>query len=117
MNILYVTDLHGSKWKYDLLLDAAQQCAAEVVINGGDMLPMSKNLFTQDSFINDYLENHFSKFDSEKIYYLFYPGNDDLKIFDPLFESLCSKYTFIINIAQRKQNIGSFELVMYSAES
>jgi Icc-related predicted phosphoesterase len=45
MRVLYVTDLHGSRWKYDRLLEAAKSFQAEVVINGGDMLPWDNEPF------------------------------------------------------------------------
>ncbi|MCD4810653.1 MAG: metallophosphoesterase, partial [Methanosarcinales archaeon] len=77
MKVLFVTDLHGSKWKYDRLFEVAEEFQADVVINGGDMLPKNNGLFRQDEFIADYLDNHFTRFNSAGIYYLCYPGNDD----------------------------------------
>ena len=46
MKLLYVTDLHGSLWKYDRLLATAQACGAEMVVNGGDLLPHSGSPFS-----------------------------------------------------------------------
>jgi len=111
MNVLFVTDLHGSKWKYDLLFKIAKSLDIDAVINGGDMLPKRGNLFLQGEFIKNFLENHFSQFESEGIYYLCCPGNDDLKIFDELFEETCGKFSFIVNIAQRKFEIGDYEFI------
>ena len=51
MRVLFVTDLHGCKWKYERLLKAAKKFRATIVINGGDMLPKEGDLFTQDKFI------------------------------------------------------------------
>jgi predicted phosphodiesterase len=48
MKLLFVTDLHGSKWKYDRLFEAAKEFQANVVINGGDMLPKNGEPFRQD---------------------------------------------------------------------
>jgi len=39
MKLLYVTDLHGIVRKYNRLLKIAQEVKADIVINGGDMLP------------------------------------------------------------------------------
>ena len=39
MKIVYVTDLHGCKWKYEKTLIAAQDQGVNAVINGGDMYP------------------------------------------------------------------------------
>jgi len=88
LTLTSVSPLHGSRWKYDRLFGVARDFHADVVINGGDMLPKEGDLFTQDQFILDYLDAHFDRFDRAGIYYLCYPGNDDLMIFDELFESI-----------------------------
>lgn len=111
MRILFITDLHGCVWKYDRLLEAAQEFEAEVIINGGDMLPKTGDLFAQDQFISDYLVNHFGRFNAAEIYYLCYLGNDDLRIFDRVFEETCHKYPYVFNLAQRKFEIGNYEFV------
>lgn len=111
MKIIFVTDLHGDTGKYDRLFKAAKEFQADVVVNGGDMLPKGGDLFEQDKFITGYLEEHFAQFNYAGIYYLCYPGNDDLRIFDDIFETTCSKYPFIINLAQRKFNVGGYEFV------
>jgi Icc-related predicted phosphoesterase len=96
MRAIFVTDLHGSKWKYERLFEAAKDFRANVVINGGDMLPQNEP-FRQGEFIADYLDNHFAQFNSAGIYYLCYLGNDDLRIFDQLFEETCNKYSFVVD--------------------
>jgi len=111
MRLLFVTDLHGSKWKYDQLFEVAKEFGANVVINGGDMLPKNGEPFRQDEFIIDFLNNHFARFNSAGIYYLCYPGNDDLRIFDQLFEDVCNRYTFIVCLAQRKFEVGGYEFI------
>lgn len=111
MKALFVTDLHGSRWKYERLFEAAQSFKADVVINGGDMLPKERDLFRQGEFITNYLDNHLARFDSAGIYYLCYLGNDDLIIFDRLFEKTCAKYAFVVSLAQRKYEIGGYEFV------
>jgi len=45
MRVLFVTDLHGSKWKYERLFEVAKDFKANVVINGGDMLPHDNESF------------------------------------------------------------------------
>jgi len=111
MRIVFVTDLHGCTWKYDRLFNAAQAFQADVVINGGDMLPKHGNLFAQGKFITHYLEQHFTQFEAAGISYLCYLGNDDLRIFDELFEKMCNRYTFIHNIAQRTCEIRDIEFI------
>jgi Icc-related predicted phosphoesterase len=111
MKILYVTDLHGSEWKYDRVFQFAQKNKIDIVINGGDMYPKNKDLFSQDPFITGYLDNHFGIFDAAGINYLCYPGNDDLMIFEPQFEEICQKYSHVSNIAQRRIKIGGYEFI------
>jgi Icc-related predicted phosphoesterase len=111
MRLLFVTDLHGSKWKYEQLLKAAKGFRADVVINGGDMLPWNNDPFRQGEFIRGYLNDHFSRFNSAGIHYLCYPGNDDLRIFDKLFEEICNKYPLIICLAQRTFEVGGYEFI------
>jgi Icc-related predicted phosphoesterase len=111
MRVLFVTDLHGSKWKYERLFKAAKDFRANVVINGGDMLPKECEAFSQGDFITNYLDSHFARFNSAGIYYLCYPGNDDLRIFDELFEETCNKYPFIVCLAQRKFEIEGYDFV------
>ena len=111
MKALYVTDLHGVEWKYDRLLKIAKDLQVKVVINGGDMLTNNNE---QGEFINGYLNKHFSEFKAAKIYYLCMLGNDDLRIFDDLFERLCMRYPFIVNLAQRKYKIENFEFIGFN---
>ncbi len=111
LKILFTTDLHGSEWKYDRLLETAQEYKADVVVIGGDMLPKERDLFTQDRFIGDYLDNHFGSFDDAGIYYLCYLGNDDLGVFDQVFAETCSRHTHVVNLAQRKIDINDYEFV------
>ena len=111
MKILYVTDLHGSEWKYDRIFNLSLKYKIDIVINGGDMYPKDRDLFHQDRFITKYLDSHFAKFDAAGIYYLCYPGNDDLIIFDHHFEEICNKYAFILNLAQRRVEIGGYEFI------
>jgi Icc-related predicted phosphoesterase len=120
--LLFVTDLHGSRWKYDRLLPAAQAFQADVVINSGDMLPKGGDLpstssghrFAQGRFITDYLDTHFAQFTAAGIYYLCYLCNDDLRIFDERFEKTCDKYPFVIPLAQRKFEMGGIEFVGFN---
>ena len=111
MRIVFVTDLHGCTWKYDRLFEVARAFQADVVVNSGDMLPKMGNLFHQDTFITQYLPSHFAQFEAAEISYLCYLGNDDLRIFDELFDATCNQYKFVHNIAQRKVSIQTIEFV------
>src|SRR5271169_905424 len=111
MRILFTTDLHGDQKKYDGLFEVADDFHADVVVNSGDMLPNTGGIVKQMSFINYNLDQHFARFNKAGIYYLCYPGNDDLKIFDDLFDETCSKYLLVNNIAQRKVTIRGYEFI------
>jgi len=105
MKLLYVTDIHGIEWKHEEIFQIASSLKPDVVINGGDMLPFKGNLLDQDKFITGFLNEYFSRFESMEIYYLGQLGNDDLRIFDDLFQKTCDKYSFVVNIAQTRFQI------------
>ena len=105
MKLLFVTDLHGIEWKYDKIFQIVSSIKPDAVINGGDMLTFRGNLLHQDKFITGVLDDYFSKFEELKIYYLCFLGNDDLRIFDDLFQETCDKYSHVVNIAQSKFQI------------
>jgi Icc-related predicted phosphoesterase len=109
MKLLYVTDIHGIEWKHDKIFQIASTLKPDVVINGGDMLTFKGNLLHQNKFITDFLDEYFSRFESKKIYYLGMLGNDDLKIYDDLFQETCDKYSYVANIAQKKFQIEGSE--------
>ncbi len=109
MKILYVTDLHGIKWKYERIFHETKSLKVDIVINGGDMLPFKGNLLHQDKFIIDFLDEYFSRFELLKIYFISLLGNDDCIIFDTLFEDICEKYPYITNIAQKKFQIEDYD--------
>ena len=105
MKLLYVTDIHGIEWKHNEIFNLAKSLKIDAVVNGGDMLIFRGNLMHQDKFITGFLDEYFSKFESEKIYYLGLLGNDDLGVFDDLFQKTCDKYSYIVNIAQTRFQI------------
>ncbi len=111
MTIIYVTDLHGSWWKYERLFELAREMAADIVINGGDALPFGGALKKQSQFIVEYLGPYFKKLESAGIYYLGCLGNDDLRIFDSLYEATCGKYAFVKDLAQKRVEIGGYEFI------
>ncbi|MFH1146231.1 MAG: metallophosphoesterase [Pseudomonadota bacterium] len=111
MKLLFVTDLHGVRWKYERLFEAAKEFRADAVINGGDMLPATNDPFGQGEFITTYLNYHFARFNSAGIYYMCYLGNDDLRVFDQLFEDICNKYSSVVCLAQRRFELGGYEFI------
>jgi Icc-related predicted phosphoesterase len=111
MEILYITDLHGDIYKYNQSLKVARKADVAMVVNGGDMLPKSGSLFDQGKFITGFLAGHFALFEKQGIFYLSFLGNDDLRIFDELFNEVCGKFSYVENIAQRKVDIGGYSFI------
>ncbi len=111
MKILYVTDLHGAEWKYARTFEIAKSINVDIVINGGDMLPLKGNILNQDKFMINYLDGYFSNFNSESIYYITMLGNDDIQKFDDLFQNLCDKYDYIINIGNSVFELNDYEFI------
>jgi len=105
MKLLYITDIHGIEWKHNKIFHIATSLKTDVVINGGDILPFKGNLLNQDKFITGFLDDYYSRFESMGIYYLSMLGNDDLSIFDDLYQNICDKYSYIVNIAQTRLQI------------
>ena len=69
------------------------------------MLTFKGNLLHQDKFITGFLDEYFSRFESIKTYYLGLLGNDDLRIFDDLFQETYDKYSYVVNMAQTRFQI------------
>ena len=111
MKVLYVTDLHGAEWKYARTFEIAKSINVDIVINGGDMLPLKGNILNQDKFMINYLDGYFSNFNSESIYYITMLGNDDIQKFDDLFQNLCDKYDYIINIGNSVFELNDYEFI------
>lgn len=113
MKILYVTDLHGDDNKYNKLFKIATEYKPDIVINGGDLLPKEEHEIHHDQkeYILSNLSAHFQVFNMMKIHYLCFPGNDDLMVFDKLFEETCNKYPYVKNIAQNKVKIGDIDFI------
>jgi Icc-related predicted phosphoesterase len=83
-----------------------------MVVNGGDLLPHSGSPFSeQPRFIKNVLDAHFAAFDAAGIYYLCYPGNDDLMCFDDLFEATCARHPFVHSLAGRTVEVAGYEFV------
>jgi Icc-related predicted phosphoesterase len=108
---LFVTDLHGSTWKYERTLALARHGGFPLVINGGDMLPSEGELFRQGEFIHTFLTPHFAAYDQSGIHYLCFLGNDDLRIFDDLLVQAAAPFGHVQVLAQRRVEIGAYEFI------
>ncbi len=111
MKILYTSDFHGAKWKFEKTYDLAKSLKVDLVINGGDLLAGKVSLTRQGNFITNYLDEYFSRFNSEKIYHLSFLANDDACIADDLFEKTCQKYPYIVNLAKKRVELFGYEFI------
>jgi predicted phosphodiesterase len=64
MKILYYTDLHGDKRKYNQISRLIEFLDVQVIIDSGDMLPKgSEDIFqSQKEFIETFLKPYLHKF-------------------------------------------------------
>lgn len=108
---LYVTDLHGNRWKYERTLALAREHRAFLVVNGGDMFPHGRMYEEQGRFLREFLDPHFALYQSAGIRYLGMPANDDLGVLDPLFESVCAKHPLVGNIAGKRIPVGPHDII------
>lgn len=112
MKLLYVTDLHGDKKKYEKVLELAVDQDIKWIINGGDMLPkMGDRHVEQPIFIKEYLRDYFKRLQEHDIHYLTLLGNDDLLFLDELFSDVCREFDNVHDIAGRKVNISGYEVI------
>jgi len=111
VKLLYTTDLHGNRRKYELLFKKALAFSADIVINGGDLLPNTGDPRSQGEFIEGFLEELFRGFEKEKIYYLSCPGNDDLKIFDEKYSRVCARFSYVKLLMREKADIFGYEFI------
>jgi Icc-related predicted phosphoesterase len=108
---LFVTDLHGDRWKYERTLALARELSAFLVLNGGDMLPHGRMYDEQGRFLREFLDPHFALYQSSGIRHFGIPANDDLRSLDPLFESVCAKYPLVENIGGKSVPVGPYDFI------
>lgn len=112
MKLLYVTDIHGDRNKYEKVLELAVAENIGLIVNGGDMLPKQCDRHTeQPIFIDEYLRDYFKRLQEHNIAHLGMLGNDDLQIVDSRFQQLCDEFEIIYDIAGSKVEIGGYEFI------
>ena len=113
MKFLYTCDIHGDKWKYKKIYEKLVEQKIKLLILGGDLLPKhcKDRKAEQKQFIQESLDNFFEKLRKEDIKCFFVLGNDDLETLDNEFEILENKYSNIINLHKKKQDIEDISLV------
>ncbi len=108
---LFVTDLHGSRWKYERTLSLAVEAGAFMVVNGGDMGPHGRLYEEQGRFVREFLDPHLARYQEAGIRYLGMPANDDLAVVDPLLEEVYARHPVVTNPAGRCVSIEGYEFI------
>lgn len=112
MKFIYACDIHGDKYKYEELYKELIERKIKYLVLGGDLLPkFCHRDIEQPKFINEYLNKYFSKLQENNIKCICILGNDDLEILDSEFDSLCSKYSNVYNIDNKKVEIEDIEFI------
>lgn len=108
---LFVTDLHGKRWKYERTLSLAREVGAFLVVNGGDMFPHGRLHGEQARFLREFLDPHLGEYQAAGIRYLGLAANDDLRVHDGLFDEICGKYPLAADIAGRLVPVGDYDVI------
>lgn len=114
MRCYFVSDLHGSEYRYEKLFELVRDIPPDVLFIGGDILP---NFTKDENFIVDYLYNNFKSLKKNlrdmypKIFIIL--GNDDLKIEEENLIFL-QEENLLTYINERKVSLGHYKIFGYS---
>ncbi len=108
---VYVTDLHGDRWRYERALALAVEVGAGLLVNGGDLLPHGRLHGEQARFIAEFLVPYFAACRDRGIRCLLIPGNDDLAAHDALLDAACEGCPAASNVARRLAAVGAHDVV------
>lgn len=107
MKFIYACDIHGDEYKYEKLLEQAKNQNIKHIVLGGDLLPKMcrDRKLEQTQFIQNYLNEYFTKLKEDNIKCICILGNDDLEILDNEFDKICKTYTNVFNIDNKRVDI------------
>ena len=105
---LFVTDLHGSRWKYERTLALAKETGAALVVNGGDISPHGRRHEDQERFYREFLGPHLAAYQQAGIRYLTIAGNDDMAAFDGVLDEVCAPLPLADHVSRRAAAFGGF---------
>lgn len=105
---LFVTDLHGTRWKYERTLALAKEAGAGLVVNGGDISPHGRRHEDQERFYREFLGPHLARYQTAGIRYLTITGNDDMAAFDGVLDEVCAPLPLVDHISERAVSFGGF---------
>ncbi len=107
---VYVTDLHGHRWRYEQAFALAREAGADLLVNGGDLLPHGRVHDEQARFIGEFLDPYFAACARHGIRCVVIPGNDDLAAHDPLLDTVCGRHPHVEIVARRLATVGSCDV-------
>lgn len=114
----FVSDLHGSEYRYNTLINEVRIRKPAVVFIGGDLFPhRSSSDHSGYSFANDFLLRVFSRLSEEMgcnypdIFLI--PGNDDRKSELPYLEKGEEEHLWIY-MHMRSSRLGNFDIIGYA---
>ena len=93
MRVMYITDLHGNPYRYERIIQQANERNVGLVILGADILPKGNNLHQiQGRFINNDLPEYFKRFDCPVLLDV---GNDDMMSWYAAFLGLVNQFPHV----------------------
>lgn len=115
MKILFVTDFHGKKEKFKLMVEQAIKFDVDFIIDGGDFNTARGGVvFEQKQFIEEFIIKKILPNLPENICYILTPGNHDLSCYDNLIPELLQKFHNVFYLNNTIQEIGGFYFVNFS---
>lgn len=108
---LFVTDLHGDRWKYQRALSLARERRIRLILNGGDLFPHGRMYEDQARFLREFLGPYLAACREEGIRYLTITGNDDLRAHDPLLDEICGRHPAAENLSGRRVRVGPYDFI------
>ena len=113
MKFIYACDIHGDESKYEKLFEQAKKQNIKYLVLGGDLLPKmcSNRKLEQTQFIQNYLNEYFTKLKENDIECICILGNDDLEILDNEFDKMCKAHTNVFNIDNKRVDIEDISFI------
>lgn len=108
---LFVTDLHGDRWKYQETLVLARKRGIRLIVNGGDISPHGRAHEDQRRFLREFLDPYLEECQAEGIRYLLITGNDDLRAHDALLDKICRRYPLAADLSGRRVSVGAYDFI------
>ncbi len=117
MKVLFATDLHGYRERFERVFELAVLEGAKAVLFGGDNFgyfhetPPEEAIEVQRTFFREFLPGHFDRYDRAGIFWLGTLSVHDIDTFDPEFESVCNRHTHVRSIQGNRFDLEGWEFI------